>query len=330
MSKSKSKDGRGPRQGKNRFGRKNSLKRRVLNSAWFHWLVAWYVRVAIGFARLLGRRRATALSAWFVRLIAPLIPENRVAAANLAAAFPEKTEEERRKILAGVWDNLARTTIEFAFLDEILDGFRMHRMDEGLVTAHGLETALKLRGGEKPGLIFAAHLANWELPATIAQRFGLDLTILFRLPKNSIVAEDLMKRRNELMGNLVASQLGTTFEIASALERGNHVAMLVDQRRMGSPLIPFFGRPAPTSTLFAKLAREYDCPVFGCRAVRLPGGRFHVEITPPIDLPRDDEGLVDVLAATEAINGIIEDWIREYPEQWLWVHDRWRGGQALS
>lgn len=330
MSSSKPKGDRPPRRGKNRSGRRIPLKRRILNSAWFHWLVAWYVRWAIGFARLLGRRRATALSAGFVRLVAPFIPENRVAAANLAAAFPEKSDAERQRILKGVWDNLARTTIEFAFLDEILDGFRIHRMDKGMVTAHGLETALKLRGGEKPGLIFAAHLANWELPATIAQRFGLDLTILFRMPKNSIVAEDLMKRRNEMMGNLVASQLGTTFEIASALEKGSHVAMLVDQRRMGSPLLPFFGRPAATSTFFAKLAREYDCPVHGARAIRLPGGRFHVEMTPQIDLPRDGEGLIDVMAATETINEILEGWIREHPEQWLWVHDRWRTGKPLS
>lgn len=319
-----------PRSRKKRPGRRVPLLRRVLDSAWFHWLIAWYVRWAIGFARFIGRKRATALSSGFVRLISPLIPENRVAAANLAAAFPEKTAEERRLILRGVWDNLARTTIEFAFLDEILEDFRLHRMDKGAVTATGLEHALKLRGDNKPGLIFAAHLANWELPATIAQRFGLDLTILFRMPKNSIVAEDLMRRRNELMGSLVASRLGTTFEIASALDNGAHVAMLVDQCRMGSPQLPFFGRPAATSTFFAKLARQYDCPVHGARAIRLPDNRFHVEMTPPIDLPRDSEGLIDVLAATEVINAIIEGWIREHPEQWLWVHDRWRSSKPFQ
>jgi Kdo2-lipid IVA lauroyltransferase/acyltransferase len=312
------------RRGKRGRGGKRSLKRRVLNSAWFHWLIAWYVRWAIGFARLIGRRRAMALSAFVVRRVAPFISENRVGAANLAAAFPEKSDEEREQILRGVWDNLARTTLEFAFLDEIIESFRFHRMDKGPVTVSGLENALKLRGDNKPGLIFAAHLGNWELPAALAQRFGLDLTILFRIPKNSIVAEDLMKRRNELMGSLVASQLGTTFEIASVLANGGHVAMLVDQRRMGSPAVPFFGRPALTSTFFAKLAREYDCPVHGSRAIRLPGDKFHIEMTPPIDLPRDSDGLIDVLGASEMINTIIEGWVREHPEQWLWLHDRWR------
>lgn len=304
--------------------RRKPFFRRIVDTNWFHRLVAWYVRSAIGFARLIGRRRATALSAWFTCLIAPLISENRLGAANLAAAFPEKSEAERKKILRGVWDNLARTAIEFAFLDQILAEFRVHRMDKGPVTATGLEHFLRLREDGKPGLIFSAHLGNWELPATIAQRFGIDITILFRMPKNSIVADDLMKRRNELMGNLVASRFGTAFEISGVLANNGHVGMLVDQRRSGSPSVPFFGRPAPTSTLFAKLAREYDCPVHGVRAIRLPGDRFHIEMSPPIDLPRDADGLIDVPGATEKINSIIEGWVREHPEQWLWLHNRWR------
>jgi Kdo2-lipid IVA lauroyltransferase/acyltransferase len=305
--------------------RRKSLSRRLRDAKWVHRLVAWYVRSAIGFARKLGRRRASALSAGFTRLVAPLIPENRLGARNLAAAFPEKSEAERRSILKGSWDNLARIAMEFAFLDEIFEDFNVHRLDKGVVTGTGIEDFLRLREDNKPGLIFSAHLANWELPAVIAKKFHLDLTILFRMPKNSLLAEDLLQRRNELMGsNLVASRLGTTLEIAGVLRKGGHAAMLVDQRRIGSPLVPFFGRPAATSTLFAKLAREYDCPVHGVRTIRLPGDRFRIELTPRIDLPRDEEGLIDVMAATEKINSIVEGWIREHPDQWLWQHDRWR------
>jgi KDO2-lipid IV(A) lauroyltransferase len=304
--------------------RRKSLSRTIRDSKLVHRIVAWYVRSAIGFARKLGRRRASALSAGFTRLVAPLIPENRLGARNLAAAFPEKSEAERKRILKGSWDNLARIAMEFAFLDEIFEDFSVHRLDKGTVTATGIEDFLRLREDNKPGLIFSAHLANWELPAIIAKKFHLDLTILFRLPKNSMLAEDLMQRRNELMGSLVPSRLGTTLEIAGVLRKGGHVGMLVDQRRIGSPTVPFFGRPAATSTLFAKLAREYDCPVHGVRTIRLPGDRFRIELTPRIELPRDEEGLIDVMAATETINSIVEGWIREQPDQWLWQHDRWR------
>jgi KDO2-lipid IV(A) lauroyltransferase len=314
----------GHKRRRRRMKRGKSFSRRIRDSKLVHRVVAWYVRSAVSFARFLGRRRASALSAGFTQLIAPLIPENRLGARNLAAAFPEKSEAERRRILKGSWDNLARIAMEFAFLDEIFEDFSVHRLDKGTVTGTGIEDFLRLREDNKPGLIFAAHLANWELPAIIAKKFGLDVTILFRMPKNSMLAEDLTQRRNELMGSLVPSRLGTTLEIAGVLRKGGHVGMLVDQRRLGSPLVPFFGRPAATSTLFAKLAREYDCPVHGVRTIRLPGDRFRIELTPAIDLPRDEEGLIDVMAATEKINAIVEGWIREYPEQWLWQHDRWR------
>jgi KDO2-lipid IV(A) lauroyltransferase len=295
-----------------------------LASKFITWLVGWYARTAIVFVRLFGRRLAAALAVWFARVVAPFIPENRLAAANLVAAFPEKSEAERRRILRGVWDNLARTTIEYAFLDEILADLRVHRMDKGPLAATGLEDFLRLREDGKPALIFSAHLANWELPATIAKRFGLNLTIMFSVPKNSIVAADLMKVRHQLMGDLVPTRFGSAFEIAESVANGGHVGLLVDQRRDRSPLFRFFGRPAATSTFFATLARQYDCPVHGVRAIRLPGDHFHMELTPPIDLPRDAYGLIDVMAATQKINDIIESWIREHPEQWLWLHDRWR------
>jgi KDO2-lipid IV(A) lauroyltransferase len=100
--------------------------------------------------------------------------------------------------------------------------------------------------------------------------------------------------------------------------------MLVDQRFGRGPRIPFFGRPAATNTLFARLARHYDCPVYGVRAVRLPGLRFRIELEGPLELPRDAEGQIEIEAATRAITGVVEGWVREHPEQWLWMHRRWR------
>jgi KDO2-lipid IV(A) lauroyltransferase len=134
----------------------------------------------------------------------------------------------------------------------------------------------------------------------------------------------VLATRERLMGTLVDSGRGASFQIAAALDRGAHLGMLVDQRIGSGISVPFFGRPALTNTLPARLAREYDCPVHGARAVRLPGGRLHLELTPEIVLPRDHHGLVDVEAATRRINEIVEGWVREHPDQWFWLHDRWR------
>ncbi len=87
----------------------------------------------------------------------------------------------------------------------------------------------------------------------------------------------------------------------------------------------FFGRTCKANPLIAMLARHTNCFIRGIRMVRLPdGNHFWGEVTEPLDLPRDAEGLVDVQGTMQAISTVIEGWVREHPEQWLWLHRRWR------
>jgi KDO2-lipid IV(A) lauroyltransferase len=127
------------------------------------------------------------------------------------------------------------------------------------------------------------------------------------------------------MGRLIRSRKEAVFEMAAALNRGEHLGMLVDQHWSRGVDVTFFGRRCKANPTLARLARQYDCPVVGVRAIRLPGGhRFRMQGTGPITLPRDAEGRVDVAATTQHINSIVEQWVRENPDQWLWFHRRWR------
>ena len=100
--------------------------------------------------------------------------------------------------------------------------------------------------------------------------------------------------------------------------------MLVDQYYVRGVEVTFFGRRTMANPLLARLARQIDCPIHGMRIVRLPKHRFRVEITEAITPARDAAGEIDVAATTQIIIGVIEGWIREHPEQWLWQHRRWR------
>jgi KDO2-lipid IV(A) lauroyltransferase len=102
--------------------------------------------------------------------------------------------------------------------------------------------------------------------------------------------------------------------------------MLVDQyyhEIHGAVRANFFGRSTPSNPTLARIARQFDCPVYGVRVVRLPKNRFRVDLVGPVDLPRDAEGKIDIQPATQKIMSIIEGWVREHPEQWLWLHRRW-------
>ena len=126
------------------------------------------------------------------------------------------------------------------------------------------------------------------------------------------------------MGTLIPAGRDAPLRLAEALQRGQHVAMLVDQYLTSGVEVTFFGRKTRANPTLARLLRQVECPVHGVRIIRLPDRRFRAELTEEIAPVRDDNGQIDVQGTTQVITSVIEGWIREHPEQWLWLHRRWR------
>lgn len=281
------------------------------------------VRGLFWMARALGPERASAAGGALTRLVGPWLPAHRTAVANLRAAFPDSDEAAIQALAREAWDNLGRTGAEYAHLGSLFDIDEADAANQR-ITADGIEHFAALRDDDKPGLIFAAHLANWELPAICAAKYGLDATAIFRPPNDAASARLVQEIRRETMGGLAASGQGSVFSMQGVVERGGHLGQLIDQHFTRGVVVEFFGKPVLANPLLAKLARHYECPVHGVRVVRRPGVRFHLELTPPLDLPRDASGAIDVQGATQAMTRVVEDWVRENPGQWLWMHRRWR------
>lgn len=282
------------------------------------------IRALFAFLRLLGPERASDLGGWLLRTVSPLIPVNRVALANIREAFPAMTEAEVRRIARGAWENLGRTAAEYAHLRTLFD-YDYHNPDApSRVEVAGIEHFIALKDDDRPGLIFSAHLGNWELPAICAAAYDLDTTAVFRAPNDPAIAAVVHEIRSGAMGGLAAAKQGAAFAMQGVLEKGGHLGMLIDQHFTRGVVVPFMGRPALTNPILGKFARRFDCPVHGVRVVRLPNLRFRLELTPPLDLPRDAEGAIDVRGAMAMMTAVVEGWVREHPEQWLWMHRRWR------
>ena len=274
-------------------------------------------------ARALGPERASHLGGALFRALGPRLPAHRTAIANLRAAFPERSEAEIGAIAREAWDNLGRTGAEYAHLATLFDYdpavAATQRME-----VEGIDHFYALRDDGRPGLVFSAHLANWELPAICAAKFGLETTAVFRPPNNPAAARLVQEVRRETMGGLAAAGPGAAFAMQGVVERGGHLGQLIDQHFTRGVVVTFFGQPCLANPLLAKLARHYDCPVHGARVVRRPGVRFRLELSPPLDLPRDASGAIDVQGAMQAMTAEVEAWVRENPGQWLWMHRRWR------
>jgi Kdo2-lipid IVA lauroyltransferase/acyltransferase len=281
------------------------------------------VRVVFAFLRLLGPERSSNLGGALLRLVGPLLPAHKTATGNIRAAFPGINENEVKRIAKGAWENLGRTGAEYAHLGHLFD-FDPENPDSGRTSVAGIEHFEALRDDGKPGIIFSAHLGNWELPAICAARYGLDATAVFRAPNNAAARRIVHSIRSGTMGGLAAAGPGASFAMRDVLERGGHLGMLIDQHFTRGVAVDFMGRPAFTNPVLGKFAKYFDCPVHGVRVIRLPGYRFKLELTPPLQLPRDANGAVDVAGAMAAMTQVVDSWVREYPEQWLWMHRRWR------
>jgi Kdo2-lipid IVA lauroyltransferase/acyltransferase len=252
--------------------------------------------------------------------------EDRIGRENLKAAFPQKSPEEIEQILSGVWDNLGRIGAEFAHLDHIWDYDAEHPEKQSRVefSQRTKELFDRLRDDGKPALFFACHLGNWELPALAAVAHGLDAAILFRRPNIESADRAIEKIRAVKMGTLIPAGRDAPLRLAQALQNGQHVAMLVDQYLTNGVEVTFFGRKTTANPMLARLRRQVDCPIHGTRIIRLPNNRFRAELSEEVKPAFDASGQIDVQGTMQAITNVIEDWVREYPEQWLWLHRRWR------
>jgi KDO2-lipid IV(A) lauroyltransferase len=279
------------------------------------WLVAWLRRG--------DPDRASDRWGALVRRIGPWLPAHRIGQANLRAAVPEKDAAWIDATLREAWENLGRVIGEFVHLHRIWD-YDPDHPNAGRIVTDDAPVLVALRDDGLPALCFAAHLANWELPAVAAHQHGMATAVVYRMPNNRAIAAEIVKIRSQLMGRLIRTRAQAALEMAGALDAGLHLGMLVDQHFSRGVDVTFFGRRCKANPTIARLARQYDCPVLGVRVIRLPGHRFRVKSEGPITLPRDANGRVDVQGATQMITGIVESWVREHPGQYLWFHRRWR------
>jgi Kdo2-lipid IVA lauroyltransferase/acyltransferase len=282
-------------------------------------LVKWLIRLL----RRANPDRASDFCGAVARRIGPLLPAHRIGQANLRAAFPDKDAAWIEATLREAWENLGRVAGEYVHMARIWD-FDPDHPSTGRIQTDSVPLFDLLRLDGKPGLCFAAHLANWELPAIAAAAHGLPSAVVYRMPNNKAVAKEIVRIRAPLMGRLIRTRAQAALEMAAALDAGEHLGMVVDQHFSRGVDVTFFGRRCKANPSVARLARRFDCPVVGVRVVRLPDHRFRIEGFGPYDLPREEDGQIDVTAATQMITTVIEGWVRENPGQYLWFHRRWR------
>ncbi len=302
----------------NRISRQTALRARNLN----HWLVAKLIGGVFALLQLLPADRALDLADRLAQRIGPRTGRHRIAMENLRLAYPEKSEEECRAIALDMWGNMARLAVEYIFLDQLFD-FDPTWEKPTRIDVVGKDIFYDMMARERPRIFFTAHIGNFEMFPIAASTLGLDIASLFRAPNNPYVAEEVSRTRRISGSKMVPSRAGAAFALARILEAGGNIGALMDQKFSSGIPTTFFGRACETSPLLPRLARQYEPDIYPARCTRLPGNRYRLELCERLEPPRDAKGRIDADALAQAMNDIVEGWVREHPGQWMWFHRRW-------
>lgn len=265
---------------------------------------------------LVPHRVASNAGSAVARTLGPLSNWHKRGLANLAHAYPDKSDAERRQVMDGVWDNIGRTMGEFARLSTVGE----------LVTADGLEHIPK----DGPVIIVSAHMANWEASSWISRLSGRELLNVYRRANNVYVDKLLNLRVHHMPLRLIEKSNRAGIHLLHELRAGGMVSLFVDQKgTKGDLVIPFMGKDALTVRTPAVLAAKTGATVVPIRMTRKNRHDLHITVYPPLP-PLTESGPEADRTFMEQINNILTGWVKETPEQWLWIHRRWKNAEPSA
>ena len=282
-------------------------------------MLVWTVVKLLGWPPRRVARGIGALVGSIALLLTPRL--RRAGDLNLRLAFPQKTATERRQILRKLYRNLGWLLAEFCQMP----GYTAQQT-QAFIRYEGLEHYLAARDQGKGVLILTGHLGAWELSSFYHSLMGYPMSIVIRRLDNPLV-DNLVNHIRCLHGNQVLHKDDFARGLLGSMRRGETVGILMDTN-MTPPqgaFVDFFGHSACTGSGLARVAMKTGAKV-------LPGFLLWEEATQqyvlrfgaPLNLPASENAEADVLAHTALFTKVIEDYIRQYPDQWLWVHRRWK------
>ena len=236
-------------------------------------------------------------------------------------ALPELSTSKRKAICLGVYDSLGRLLAECALFPRLNPSTLQQ-----VVSFEGLEHYQAAKA-QKRGIVFlTAHLGAWELGAFAHALNGFPLHVLYR-PLDNPWLNGLVNRYRTLSGNRLIDKRDSAREVLTAMARNETVGILADQNTLSEEgvFVDFFGIPACTTTGIAKIALRTGAAVVPAFCVWDPlSQRFRVVFDQPLELRATGDAETDIRVATQEMTSVIERYVRNYPDQWLWIHGRWK------
>lgn len=264
--------------------------------------------------RLLPYDLSLRFAAWFAaRILAPLLGANKRIRANFELVWPDLPEKDVGRLCAMISGNAARMMVE-SFRPEDFN----KRAERSEFTGPGKETLLSALQEKHPVILVSGHFGNFHAIRVLLRKLGHDTAGIYRPMNNTFTNRRYVENMNRIAGPNYPRGISGTKQLLKHLKNNEVIALLNDQGAMEGQQLTFMGKPAWTMTSAAEFSLKYGALLIPVYSIRLPsGGDFKVVVEEPIQ-PSDP------LAMTQELNDSLENMVRRYPEQWFWLHRRWK------
>jgi len=271
--------------------------------------------------RIVGLRNASSLGSIIGKYIGPFFRSKKITKQNIKIGLGELDKQRETEIVNSMWSNVGRTFAEYIFLRD----FKLNKTGFDHIKINGSEYLDQIKKNNEVVIFYSGHFANFELMAMELDKFGIKCAAIYR-PLNNFFLNPLMEyfRMKYICPNQIPKGRIGMREIISKVKNGYSIALMVDQRVGEGPRVPFFNKPAHTTTIPAQLALKYDCKLVPISLKRKNGPDFEMTIHEPYKIEKTGNDEEDTKNITLKINNIIEKMVIKNPKQWIWSHNRWK------
>jgi len=270
--------------------------------------------------KIIGLKNASALGEKIGIAIGPLFRSKTIISKNINFAFPNINSSDEKKIIKGMWSNYGRTFAEYVFLNKF-----SKNSPEQLVSIQGKDILDKIKEKNESVVFVSGHFANFELMAMQLSNHGINLSAIYR-PLNNIFLNPLMEylRIKYICPSQIKKGRAGMREILKKIQEKHSIALMIDQRVTEGEKVLFFNQPAYTTTIPAQIALKFKSKIVPISLKRISDVKFNMVVEKPIDVERSENQNKDILDISIKLNSVMENMIKNNPDQWIWSHNRWK------
>ena len=266
--------------------------------------------------KILGIKLASFLSGKIFQIVGPLFRPKELINSNIKRAFPKIDEINLKKISTSMWNNYGRVFAEYMFIKN----FRSGELNKNIIL-EGEEILQDIKINKKRVVFISGHFSNFELMAMQIEKIGIKIAAIYR-PLNNIFLNQIMEkiRKNYICKYQIKKGIGGIKELVKLNNDGFSTALMIDQRVSEGVKSNFFNEKAFTTTIPAQLVKKYKIPVVPIFIERFDNVKFKITVVKPINFDKN-KSVEDI---TDHLNKILENFIKDKPNYWIWSHNRWK------